>query len=117
MEEIDVKRQEASEIRAQRIIDFNKSYTERQQVYMERKNKLQTLNLPLLSHIEKKILNSTLRKQRMLSNKCSLNSKLSMDLEDRQQWKHNVDESVKQKALEKFVGKMSKVFIEKNQRE
>ena len=109
MEESEVKRQEVSENRAQRIIDFNKSYTERQQLYIERKNKLQEANLPVLSHIENKILSSTIRKQRTMSNRFRP-SKLSMDLEDRQQWKQNINESVKQKALEKFIEKMSKVF-------
>ncbi len=108
MDEAGQKMEDFQEDRLKRIMEFNKPYRERQSSYMGKKLAREEAQIPLLSDIEDRLLVSSMRKQRAISTRSR--GTPWFEIEEKQKKAKDLEESTKEKTLQKFVEKMVKVL-------
>lgn len=108
MNEAGKKSEELQEDRLKRIMEFNKPYRERQSSYMRKKLAMEEAQIPLLSDVEDRLLSSSMRKQRAVSTRSR--GTPWFEIEEKSKKARDLEESTKQKTLQKFVEKMVKVL-------
>jgi len=108
MNEADKKMEEFQGDQLKRIMEFNKPYRDRQSSYMGKRRAMEEAQIPLLSDIEDRLLNSSMRKQRAISTRSR--GTQWFEIEEKSKKARDLEESTKQKTLQKFVEKMVKVL-------
>jgi len=106
LDEAGKKMEEYSEDRLKRIMEFNKPYRERQNCYMDKRQAMELAQIPQLSDIEERLQYSSMRKQRALSTRSR--GKSWFEIEEKGKKAKDMEETLKQNTLQKFVEKMVK---------
>ena len=102
------KRNELAEERIRKFTEASKVYHERQLSHMEKKIEMENSDMMSLYRIEEKLMNASIRKQRVLNNRYKP-IRQTLDLEERQMMLIEAEALEKAKTIQSVVNKMMKV--------